>query len=88
MAGDDSDRQRVWLFRFAQPRPMTIWCRHEDCQEPFESIAGYRPALCDKCHRVAAWATEQGVGLIGAIGFTLTRNDRRFLKSLRIDPEN
>lgn len=62
-----------------------LYCRHDTCGKPYESVGGLIPPICPACSRVAAWATDPDVAKIP--GFPLTRNDKQFLKSLRIDPE-
>jgi hypothetical protein len=67
------------------------WCRHEDCQQPQEGLLSKRPLFCPECGKHAAWATQPGVGLIPAPkpidGWKVSENDRKFLRSLRINPE-
>ena len=42
-------------------------------------VSGDLPAICPECHEMANWTTTPP--------YRLTRNDDRFLKSIRIDPE-
>ena len=55
-----------------------IWCCWEDCRKP-QMVSGDLPAICPECHEMANWTTTPP--------YRLTRNDDRFLKSIRIDPE-
>lgn len=42
------------------------------------------PPVCPKCHATAHW---RSVDDVPATDYAVNRNDRMFLKSLRIDPE-
>jgi hypothetical protein len=57
----------------------TLWCRNPACQKPYESVAGKWPDICPKCDRPAHWTSQEPI--------RFSRNDLRFLKSIRIDPE-
>jgi hypothetical protein len=72
-----------------------LFCRHSNCGKPFESMAGDQPGICPFCRRDAWWSTTPGDGrnpgkprrVKPTVAFALSFNDKRFLKSLRIDPE-
>jgi hypothetical protein len=73
--------------------PRTIYCRHEHCGEQVDIVAGQFPAVCPGCERVAKWSTTPGNVVKERrkgprVPWDLSRNDRRFLRSLRIDPED
>jgi hypothetical protein len=73
----------------------TLFCRHPNCGKPFESAAGDQPDVCPACRQGGLWSTSPGDGwdatkpvcVAPQVKFELSFNDRRFLKSLRIDPE-
>lgn len=63
---------------------MAIWCGHEDCGKPFESDTEERPAICPVCRRPEAWTTDPGPAPVDEVRLKLTRDDRDFLRELRI----
>jgi hypothetical protein len=72
-----------------------LWCLHADCLEPFLSRQNYQPPVCPACNRPKLWATLPPRGARPHPGapkepFTLTRDDRLFLKSygIRADRED
>lgn len=59
-----------------------LYCQHADCGKPFPNIHGYVPPLCPACTRPAKWHTTPLV----EFALKLTRDDRAFLKALKIAP--
>lgn len=57
-------------------KPELLWCRM--CRTGYASV-GERPELCPECKKVPHWTRTPP--------YVLSGNDRRFLKSLRIDPD-
>lgn len=55
---------------------LTVWCR---ACEAAKTVCRPLPAVCPHCHRVARWTSTPP--------YHLTVQDRRFLRSLHIDPE-
>lgn len=55
------------------------------CFTGYASI-GEIPVKCPACDRVTRWTTSLPLDR-PKVPFALTLNDRRFLRSLRIDPE-
>lgn len=56
--------------------PIRLWCRA--CTEPYDS-RGAKPAVCPKCYREPNWTLTPP--------YKLNRNDRGFLRSIRVRPE-
>lgn len=73
----------------------TIWCRYEDCREPYYSLAGDRPAFCPKCKKPQRWVTtKDGLperrkhGKGPRVKFDLNHNDYKlFLKRIRVSAD-
>jgi len=55
------------------------------CGEEFRSN-GTIPATCPRCLSTTRWTTSACLDM-PKVRWELNRNDRRFLRSLRIDPE-
>lgn len=67
-----------------KPMARTLWCRYEDCQKGYASVAGDRPKICPACERPEAWSTRYPVSTPIRTRYVLAASDRRFLRSLRI----
>lgn len=72
-----------------------LYCRHQDCHEAYVSDAGKQPAICPACQRAASWTAIPPHGIRPAAHpddpkrpYDLTLNDRRFLRSLRIETDS
>lgn len=70
----------------------TLWCRH--CGDTYDSIAGTIPPICPNpdCKKSAKWSTTPGNPhkerrKNPRVPYELNHNDRRFLKSLRIETD-
>lgn len=65
----------------------TLWCRYADCGYGYASVAGDQPSLCPECKRSALWSREEPLlqPETPEVPFALTVNDRRLLRSLRIE---
>ncbi len=59
-----------------KPDPITLWCQH--CQTGYASV-GEVPKWCPECNQYPNWSTRKP--------YKPSENDKRFLKSIRIDPE-
>lgn len=64
----------------------TLYCRR--CTKGTEVLGGFVPEICPFCHGIAddtedgaLWTTQQPID-----GWDLNHMDKRFLKSLRIEP--
>lgn len=66
--------------------PKIVYCRYPDCGNQMDCIAGILSDKCPKCLRPALWSTLPPPAS-STRAYTLTLNDKRFLKSLRIDPD-
>lgn len=69
----------------------TIWCRHEICGKPYESVAGHEPDPCPACQQKASWATMPGTprerrnAKRPRVPYDLTYNDvKLFLERVKI----
>jgi hypothetical protein len=58
-----------------------LYCRH--CNTGY-TTTGMIPPVCPGCLRTGNWTTKPGP----KIAYQLTNNDKRFLKTLRIQPED
>jgi hypothetical protein len=70
----------------------TLYCRHPKCGDTVDIVAGQFPAICPHCHLDAMWSTTPGNShkerrKNPRVPFDLTLNDKRFLRSLRIQTE-
>lgn len=63
----------------------TLWCRL--CSVGYASVAGDVPRICPGCDRETVWTTMAPVSDVPRFAWELTFNDRRFLKTIRIDAE-
>lgn len=70
-----------------------LYCMYVGCGDSVEIVAGQFPVKCPGCGRVAKWSTTPG-NLVKPkhakeprVKFDLTLNDKRLLKSLRIETE-
>lgn len=69
-----------------------LYCRYAECGGSVQIVAGTFPPTCPKCGKSSSWSTVPG-NIIKArakrprVPFDLTVNDRRFLKSIKIDTE-
>ena len=71
-----------------------LYCRFDDCLEAYVSKEGKVPSVCPACQRSARWTTENPIerpsrqiptcGNAATPPFSLTADDRRFLKVNRI----
>lgn len=59
----------------------TLWCTR--CSVGYASVAGDVPRVCPACDRDTVWSTLAPTSP-RSDPWTLTENDRRFLKALRI----
>jgi len=69
----------------------TLYCRHDHCGKPYDSIAGDQPHICPACGLAAHWTTDPQYRVKvrsrqkgPRVPFDLTFNDRRLLKAARI----
>lgn len=79
---------------WTRPRDVArlLYCRHVDCREAYVSDAGKVPAICPACTRPSSWTTTPPIVIVPIYAdpttvYTVSMNDARFLRSLRIDPE-
>jgi phage FluMu protein Com len=66
-----------------------LFCRHANCGHVESIQAGFMPAKCPHCLRLAKWSTTPdnvvAVHYKGPRGaYTLNENDRKMLRQLRI----
>lgn len=78
---------RTW-YRAGEP-PAIVWCRHSDCFKTYYLLASAIPFSCPGCSRegkdgVDWWTTERPKGK--PVKGVISSNDRRFLRSLKIEP--
>jgi hypothetical protein len=60
-----------------------LWCSRVGCGNTYEEHAGVRPEACDKCGH--AWTVEPiPPPPAPKVGWALSENDCRFLRSLKI----
>jgi hypothetical protein len=64
--------------------PLVLHCRH--CQQAYRHVTGTLPDACPTCGQESDWSAVT-VEHEPRVPFNLSRNDRKFLKSIRIDPE-
>ena len=58
-----------------------LWCMK--CAAKWEQVAGELPAICPGCQRATVWSVEE----VPAKRYALSMNDRRFLRSIKITPD-
>lgn len=63
--------------------PVILYCR---LRQTGYGTPGDVPVVCPACRRETKWTTAPR-SIADASALTLTAEDRRFLRSLRIDPE-
>jgi hypothetical protein len=63
-----------------------LWCRHAGCGRVHESLAGEVPRICPFCERAASWTTVPPPE-DPKVEWELTPNDKRFLRSIRVNAE-
>lgn len=63
---------------------MILYCRRQDCGAGYGSI-GEVPAICPSCGQPTRWGSSPPRA-VQAPTLTLTVEDRRFLRSYKIDP--
>lgn len=78
---------RAW-YRNADP-PLVVFCRFADCYRTCYLVASAIPVSCPGCSRKSKdggdwWTTERPEGK--PVNGVLYENDKRFLRSLRIQP--
>jgi len=61
----------------ADDKRVTLWC--QACKTGYASV-GEVPFLCPECHGIPYWTTSPP--------FKLSRNDKSFLKSIRITQDD
>lgn len=60
-----------------------MWCRHQDCGRAYETEKEQVPSICPSCRRMGSWTI-----VAPSARWELSYDDKRFLKSIRIDPED
>jgi hypothetical protein len=70
----------------------TVYCRWEGCGESDEATVGQEKDVCPACGKEARWSVLPGRTIKERrknprVPFELTLNDKRFLRSLRIQTE-
>lgn len=61
----------------------TLWCRK--CSHGYASVAGDVPRVCPACDQKTVWST---LAPTTVDGWTLTLNDRRFLKAIGVEADH
>ncbi len=56
-----------------------LWCRL--CTERYELLGGEAPGTCPSCGQAAHWSSIE----VPKRQYMLSENDKRFLKSIRVD---
>lgn len=65
-----------------------IWCRYADCGVQHTVLMGRFPDACPACKRDARWSTMPPIAYPDPLApYDVNRNDARFLRSIKIDPE-
>lgn len=69
--------------------PVRIFCRFPDCYKTYYLVAASVPECCPECSRQSNgvmdwWTIERPEGK--PTNGVVSQNDRRFLKSIRIEP--
>jgi hypothetical protein len=71
----------------------TVYCRWEDCDGSDDATVGQEKEICPACGKVARWTTVPGRKIkerrkSPRVPFELSHNDKRFLRSLKIQAED
>lgn len=66
-----------------------LYCKYDDCRIGYASVAGDVPSMCPACSRPAHWSTMQPEATYHEplSPWNVSRNDRKFLKGLRISSD-
>lgn len=78
---------RAW-YRSGET-PLVVWCRFDDCFKTYYLVEAAIPPECPGCRRQSRdngvwWTVERPEGK--PVKGTISLNDIRFLKSIRIAP--
>lgn len=77
-------RSRLRIARRRDMATVTLYCKK--CSAGYASL-GEVPRVCPACEQETSWTTAMPMSSDPRVPYEVSLNDRRFLRSLRISPE-